>query len=61
MGGDQPVGDVRIPQHGQRVGTARMEAQEVLDVVLLPVVVHHERFRLGHCLGGVLYAGGTDG
>lgn len=47
MGGSQPVRDVRLLQMGQRVGAARVEAQKVLDVVLLAVMLHHERSR-GH-------------
>jgi len=43
MGGQQPVGDVNVPQGGQRVGAAWMETQKVFDIVLLPVVLHHER------------------
>lgn len=57
MGGQQPVGDISVLQIGQSVRATRVEAQEVLDVVLLPVVIHHER-RRGHyrwrgrvCLG----------
>lgn len=59
MGSEQTVGDIDVPQGGQRVRTARMEAQEVLDIVLLPVVLHHER-RRGHyrgCLAGYSSAG----
>jgi len=52
VGGQETVGDVGVLQAGQRVGPTGMETQEVLDVVLLPVVIHHERSR-GHYRGGV--------